>query len=271
MTGEESTPVIAPDALRRHAEHVARAAGRFAQEHVHRKGEVDARLPHDIKLRMDRDTQQVAEAAVLEAYPGHAILGEEGNRGHSNAEYRWVIDPIDGTMNYFVGIPYWCTSVAVQRKGKTVAGAVYHPALDECFSADATSPAWCNGVVIRPSDVSRLEESLIATAGLPRVVEEGANRVSLFVDLMRQAGKLRILGAAALDICYVACGRLDAMYEVGLKVWDVAAAGLIADRAGAHIERYDVERDGSASYLVAGANLWKPLAALARRSHSSRH
>ena len=230
---------VTPDDLARHAEAVARAAGMHARTSAHRRDEVNFRSHHDVKLQLDVETQQVAYDCIRKAYPDHGFLGEEGEDEAATHAVCWIVDPIDGTMNFFQGLPLWCTSIAVQVGGRTVAGAVYAPEQDECFTVTIDGPTLCNGSPVRVSDTPDLRQSMICTAGLSRVSGDPGPRLPGFVNLLNEASKVRVLGAAALDLCYVACGRLDGMYEYGLKIWDVAAGGLMVLRAGGTFERFD--------------------------------
>jgi myo-inositol-1(or 4)-monophosphatase len=209
----------------------ARAAGSHALNHLHRRSEVIEQFDHDIKLVMDRECQTIAEEVIHRHFPVHTILGEEGVI-QKDCTYEWIIDPIDGTANYTRGFPYWNCSVAVQNHGAPVAGCVFVPVLDECYTATAEGPARCNETPIHISGVHTLEESTFF-AGLTKDIDPRA--LGFFCDMAPQVSKIRMLGSAAIDICHVACGRSDGYYEAGLYLWDVAAAGLIAERAGAKI------------------------------------
>lgn len=212
----------------------ARTAGLHALENIHRREETLETFEHDIKLVMDRECQTVAEQVVHARFPGHAVLGEEGSISNEH-EFEWVIDPIDGTANYTRGLPTWCCSVAVRRDGTVLAGCVYVPVTDECFTATAGGPALLNGQPIRASNVPTLGKSTFF-GGLTKDIDPRA--VALFSDLAPRVSKIRIIGCAALDACQVACGRSDGYYEAGLYIWDIAAAGLIAERAGARITEW---------------------------------
>jgi myo-inositol-1(or 4)-monophosphatase len=242
-----------------HAVEAARRGGSFALENLHRKGEVNLRTHHDVKLQMDVDTQHEVEAYLKSACPDHAVFGEEGGDAQREEPFQWIIDPIDGTMNYFLGIPHWCSSVAVRHGDTVVAGAVYAPAMDECFSATLGGAAELNGKPIRVSDIDSLAEGALLTGGISRVTGDAERRVVPFLNTIRQLGKVRILGAAALDFCYVACGRVDAMYEHGLKLWDVAAGGLIVQQAGGSLLEFDREDDLTAAYLACNPAMERPL------------
>jgi myo-inositol-1(or 4)-monophosphatase len=207
----------------------AKTAGLHALKNIHRREEVAQSFDHDVKLVMDSECQRIAEGVIHRHFPDHAILGEEGSIAKEHA-FEWIIDPIDGTANYTRSSPFWCCSIAVRRDSEVLAGCVFVPVLNECYAAVADGPALCNGEPIRASEIPTLGKATFFT-GLTKDIDERA--ISFFGDAARTAHKVRIMGAAAIDICHVACGRSDAFFEAGLYLWDVAAAGLIAERAGA--------------------------------------
>jgi myo-inositol-1(or 4)-monophosphatase len=207
-------------------------AGAHARANMHRRAEHITRAAHDVKLALDLECQREIEQTIHAHFPDHAILGEEGGRHGDADEWLWVVDPLDGTVNFSHGIPYWCHSVAAQRGGETVAAAVYAPIFDELFTATAEGPALCNGQPIRVSDTPTLGEALLLT-GVEKNFDQYSDSIEVARAVATAAQKIRLLGAAALDLCQVACGRADGFYESGLNVWDVAAADLICRRAGA--------------------------------------
>ncbi|MCF7837181.1 MAG: inositol monophosphatase [Candidatus Marinimicrobia bacterium] len=225
---------IALDDLLDGAVEVARAAGRHALRNRHRRGETDAVHAHDVKLVLDRECQRRAAAVVARRYPAHGILGEEGSRA-SRSPYRWVIDPIDGTVNFHHGLPQWCTSVALEYRGAAVVGVVYAPELDDLYTAVQERPALCNGAAIKPAETRSLSQALICT-GHSKDIEADPNGFRRMETLCRNARKVRMMGAAALDICHVARGRVDGYFETRIYHWDIAAAQLIARQAGAQTE-----------------------------------
>jgi len=223
----------------------ARAAGLHALHNIARREETLESFDHDVKLVMDRECQTIVEQTVHARFPNHAVLGEEGSIETEN-EFEWIIDPIDGTANYAKGLPIWCCSVAVRRNGSMQAGCVYIPALDECYTATATGPALLNGEPIQVSTIPTLGKAH-CYSGLTKDIDPRA--VALLSDLAPKVNKLRIIGCAALDICNVACGRSDAYAEPGIYIWDVAAAGLIAERAGATITQWPRDEENGIRYL----------------------
>lgn len=192
---------------------------------------------HDVKLKLDVECQAIAERTILQAFPGHAILGEEtaGDAAPTHSPYVWIIDPIDGTVNFSHGLPFWCCSVAVQYQGRTVAGAVYGPALKELFTATVDGPARCNGRRLRVSETRRFDAAMVLT-GLDQKLTRHMPRLGVFQAIAENARKARVMGAAALDICRVAAGQADGYFESGIYTWDVSAAGLVVERAGGKTE-----------------------------------
>lgn len=218
----------------------AYAAGRLLRQNFGATQQVSEASQYDIKLEIDRLTQQAIVKAIAADFPDHAILGEEGASGRADAEVRWVIDPLDGTVNYFYGIPIYAVSVAAQQRvgtdqWETVAGAVYAPELDEMFAAARGQPATLNGQPIRVSDRSELAEAIVGI-GFFKSEETIRRALDDFQYLVRRVRKMRLMGAAALDMVYVACGRFDAYIEYGIKLWDICAGVLILEAAGGRCE-----------------------------------
>jgi len=246
---------LLPEELMRIAEHAAKAAGGHAVEHVGRRREVVSTHKHDLKLVMDVECQAIAEGIIAEHCPGDAILGEEGTTPRDGGSRReWVIDPIDGTLNYFHGIPHWGCSVGVRENGVTLAGCVFMPETGECFSASADGPATLNGREIRASGVTSLEEAMVLY-GLGKPLPEIGYNIQRLDRLINRAQKTRVMGAAAPDICLVACGRVDLYIDEGIFVWDYIAAMLIAERAGAFVDFLGQTPDGRERCIAAAPGL----------------
>ena len=249
---------------------IARAAGDFAKQNKHRRNEVDVQLSHDVKLRMDVETQQLAEKLILERFPDHTILGEEGQTETRPDTYEWVVDPIDGTINYSNDMLFWCTSIAVRLNGKSIAGCVYAPELNECYSASIDSPALCNGQPITPSTKDKIEEAYVHTGIERNINDENDNRIINFLHtLSRTILKARIYGSAALDICNIARGRGDGFLEPGLYLWDIAAAGLIAERAGAQTEILGTRPNYGVSYLCTNGKIHDALKSIYQSTYEA--
>lgn len=216
----------------------AEAAGNHALNNKDRRSESTEVFSHDVKLVLDQECQKMAEDVIASEFPDHAILGEEGCTPKANAPYEWVIDPIDGTMNYSHGFHYWCSSVAV-RQGQTVlAGCVFAPEFNTYYTAHLQQPAKMNGLEIQVSGTQRLQQAMVFSGLSSQLDESGNTHFDLFQSLALNTKKIRINGAAALDLCQLADGTCDGVLHMGINLWDYAAAGLIAERAGAQLKVY---------------------------------
>lgn len=234
----------------RAAEAAARRAGEFLRQSFHSRKQVDAYLAHDIKLRLDKETQAMLEASLKAEFPAYSVLGEEGNSGTGNAPAQWIIDPIDGTVNYFYGIPLFCVSIALRAEGKIVSGCVYDPMQDECFCALAGQGATLNGQPIHVSPRTAMAEAIVFV-GHGSHDGSGEAGVRRFAHISSQVRKVRILGSAALSLCYIAAGRLDAYIENRICLWDFAAAGLILEAAGGQLEFTSADATGLTGAVLA--------------------
>lgn len=256
MTAESS------DALLACAVDAVRTAGNHALRNVARRGDVVQTLEHDVKLQLDLECQAKAQQVIHAAFPEHRILGEEdATRGEARtaatrpdadaSAFEWIVDPIDGTVNFSHGLPVWCCSVAVRRKQTVLAGAVYAPSSNELYTAAADGAAQLNGLPIAVSKTTELNQSLVFT-GIDRNLAPGLKPFALFERIATHVQRPRISGSAALDICHVAAGYADGYFEAGVYLWDVAAAGLIVQRAGgaAEILRHQDERSYRLVFLA---------------------
>src|SRR5574341_1209341 len=195
------------------------------------------RNPTDLVTRADRMSEDLIVGLLRERFPDHGILAEEGSE-HPGAEYRWIIDPVDGTTNFAHGVPLFCVSIGLEHRGQIMAGVVYHPPLDELFYADRGTGAFLRSADttkrIHMSAVDRVAQSVVAT-GLPYDIRNSGANVDNIGRLCRTAIELRILGAAALHLAYVAAGRIEAFWEPALNAWDIAAGALLVEEAGGRI------------------------------------
>lgn len=209
----------------------------------------------DIVTEADRASEAAILNSISQSYPGHAILSEEsGLTGSADPEYRWVIDPLDGTTNFRSGLPYFSVSIAVEHQGKTVVGVVYAPYLGEMFCAVRGQGATLNDNPIRHSRISTLERSVLAT-GFPVDKDTNPdNNLDNVAHLLPHIRGLRRLGSAAMDICYTAAGFLEGYWEMNLHRWDVAAGLLIAEEAGCRWGSFRSDRNES--ILVAAPALF---------------
>ena len=209
----------------------ARAAGKIMRANWHRPKRVNSAEAHDIKLELDVRCQALIEKILARAFPRIPVLGEEGSTGDVNAEDRWVIDPIDGTVNYFFGIPHACVSIALQHREQSVVGVIYDPFTDELWTTVKGGSARLNGKIVRVSNRSKIEKSVIAM-GFSKSQDNLNQSLPHLIRLSRRARKVRILGSAALELAYVASGRLDVYVERTINLWDVAAGSLLVENAG---------------------------------------
>jgi myo-inositol-1(or 4)-monophosphatase len=223
-----------PAALAALAEAVAREAGALLLD-----GQLGTRRLVTTKTSatdMVSEMDQAAEALIVErllaARPDDAILGEEGGEHAGTSGVRWVVDPLDGTTNYLYGHAAWSVSVAAEVDGQGVAGAVFDPSHGEAFTAAVGHGAFLNGEPIGPSDADDLSSALIAT-GFAYDSDRRARQAEVLIHVLPRVRDIRRFGVASLDLCWVACGRQDGYYEVGLQPWDVAAGSVIAAEAGA--------------------------------------
>jgi myo-inositol-1(or 4)-monophosphatase len=223
-----------PEELRALAERVTRSAGELLRQGLEvARIEIGTKTSGtDMVTEMDRASEVLIEAELLGARPDDGILGEEGASRAGTSGVRWVVDPLDGTTNYLYGFPGFNVSVAAEVGGRTIAGAVYDVVRDELFSAHEGGGATRDGAPIAPSPAVDLALALVGT-GFSYDPARRRRQAEVLVEVLPQVRDIRRQGAAALDLCSVACGRLDAYYEQGLAPWDLAAGGLVATEAGA--------------------------------------
>ena len=218
------------------AEKAARAAGAVLLDGLGQAhgGIATKTSTTDMVSEMDRAAEALIVEQLLGARPDDAILAEEGSSRPGTSGVRWVIDPLDGTTNYLYGHPRWSVSVAAEVDGAVVAGVVADPSVDEVFTAWKGGGAWCNGRPIRCSDKSELATALVGT-GFAYLRDRRAEQAQALLRVLPAVRDIRRSGVASLDLCWVACGRLDGYYEIGLQPWDVAAGAVIAAEAGAWV------------------------------------
>ncbi len=197
--------------------------------HVQSKGIVD------IVSEIDFQVEKLVMDAIRENFPGDSIVSEESGFLDEKDCCIWYVDPLDGTINYVHGLPFFCVSLAYTEEGIVKLGVVYDPIRDECFSAERGNGATLNGEPIRVSNANRLIESLLVTGFSYDIRENDENNLDKFSRLSMRARSIRRLGSAALDLCYVAAGRLDGYWELDIHPWDFAAGALIASAAGASV------------------------------------
>lgn len=221
-------------AIRELAERLARQAGAIQRDRYETVLDVRTKSASiDLVTEVDHACEALIVGTLGEERPGDAVLAEEGGGDdRADATWRWVIDPLDGTMNYAHGYPRFCVSIGVQREGVPTVAVVYDPLLDELFAASRGEGATCNGRPIRVSDESDLSRALLATGFAYDVHRSREDNLDHFAKFVKRVRGLRRDGSAALDLCYVAAGRFDGFWELKLHPWDVAAGNLIVDEAG---------------------------------------
>lgn len=265
----------------------ARAAGKMMRDNLRATKKINEATQHDIKLELDVRCQKRIERELRRAFPKIPILGEEGILGDPEAPVRWVVDPIDGTVNFSYGIPHACVSIALQervegsglqvsgskKRGaklrtrnavpgthafRSIVGVVYDPFSDEMWTAIRGQKSRLNGTVIHVSDRKKLEEAIVAL-GFAKQRFTLNKMLPKFNGLIHRVRKIRIMGAAALSLVYVASGRMDAYLEYGLRLWDIAAGGLIIEGAGGEFLFEEVGGDYTYQILANNGHLARAL------------
>jgi myo-inositol-1(or 4)-monophosphatase len=209
----------------------AHAAGALQMEHFGSDLAVNEMLRHDIKLDLDVQSQELITEILLGHFPDHCIKGEEGDAGNSDSTTEWIVDPIDGTVNYFYGIPHFCVSIAVKQHGELMAGVIYDPTQDETWAIEKGGVPTLNGKTIRTSSRAHIADAVV-TVGFSKSREALEASFDRFKKIAVEVRKTRMLGSAALALAYIACGRLDAYIEEQISEWDIAAGKLLLEAAG---------------------------------------
>lgn len=214
----------------------ARAAGRLLRERSGTAYQVRHKGPADLVTEIDHQAQDLIAGALRRAFPTYGLVGEEGSQPHNSNGPRWLVDPLDGTINYVRGYPFYAVSIALERDGEVALGVVYNPVLDELFVAEKGEGATLNGSPIHVSATTRLEESVLAS-GFPYDVwsnDEDDNSRE-WRRFLKRTLSMRCDASAAIDMCHVAMGRLDGYWEFELGPWDMAAGALIVQEAGGKV------------------------------------
>jgi myo-inositol-1(or 4)-monophosphatase len=217
------------------AENAARKAGELLRKNFGRSQHVNAALAHDIKLAIDVQAQELITKGLLKEFPEHALFGEEGIVGDQSSEHQWIVDPLDGTVNYFYRIPHFCVSIALRLKGEIIVGVIYDPIRDEMWSVQKGEKPRLNGQYFNVSQRAELSEAVVSV-GLAKTDDTIDSNLPLLQAMIHRVRKCRVLGSAALDMAYVACGRFDAYIERGISLWDVAAGWILVETAGGLVD-----------------------------------
>jgi len=219
-------------------ENAARAGGQVLLEW---RGKIQAREkgPKDLVTEADLASQAVIQKALLSVFPDHRFVGEEGGLGNEDQQspqdgFCWICDPLDGTTNYVHQLPNFCVSIALRHDEELLVGVVFDPTSNECFSAVSGQGAFLNGQPIRVSDCTEMAKALVAVS-LPPQVERDSLEIQQFLDVLVSSQALRRMGSAALNLSYLAAGRLDGYWATDTKIWDVAAGVLLVQEAGGEV------------------------------------
>jgi myo-inositol-1(or 4)-monophosphatase len=229
------------------AEGIAREAGGLLRGFYERGVATEYKGDVDLVTEADRASEALIKQRLAEAFPEHGIYGEEGTRERLGGEYRWYVDPLDGTTNFAHGFPVFCVVLGLEKRrvglgdeldGEMVAGVIYDPLRNECFVAEKGKGAWLNGRRIAVSKTKRLQEALTAT-GFPSHKRHRSPNVHFYQEFTLRSHGVRRAGSAALDLAYVACGRLDGFWEFNLNPWDTSAGYLLVEEAGGTVTHFD--------------------------------
>ncbi len=219
---------------------MAKEAGRIQLEGLGKVHNVEYKGVTNIVTEVDKKCEAMIVSRINKEFPSHDILAEEGGGRMSKAEWRWIIDPLDGTVNYAHTYPLFATSIALEHNGEVVMGVVFEPNRNELYIAEKGSGSTRNGVKIQVSKTDELQKALLDT-GFAYNVHEGEknNNVNHFINFLLKCRAVRRDGVAAVDLCYVACGRFDGFWELYLNPWDIAAGQLIISEAGGRVTKFD--------------------------------
>ena len=217
----------------------ARIAGQYQKSRFASTLNIEMKGDKDLVTEVDKESERLIVKHLLSHFPGHDIIAEEGDYLQAGSPSRWIIDPVDGTTNYAHGYPWFCSSIALEIDGELVAGVIYNPIYDELFTASKGDGAYLNGNRLSVSNRMPLSNSLLGTGFPYDCATDPANNFASFIAFQKSARGIRRAGAAALDLAYVAAGRLDGFWELKLKAWDVAAGVLMVSEAGGMITTFD--------------------------------
>jgi myo-inositol-1(or 4)-monophosphatase len=220
------------------ASRIAQEAGVLLMRYFVERVKIEYKGDVDLVTEADRNSEALILQRIRERWPHHDVIGEEGARIESGSDYRWYVDPLDGTTNFAHGYPVFCVSMALEFKGKRIAGVVYDPTRDQLFSAEHGRGALLNGQPIHVSATRNLAESLVAT-GFPSHKRHKNPNIYFYHQITLRTHGVRRAGSAALDLCCVAAGQFDGFWEFNLNPWDTAAGVLIVEEAGGKVTTFD--------------------------------
>jgi len=258
---ESPNPPTPPNALET-ARAAAIQAGTLLRESFHSPREVDELKTYDIKLALDRECQALITTRLLDTFPHHCLLGEEGNDGDESSPWQWIVDPLDGTVNFFYGIPHFCVSIALRHGDNLRLGVIHDPMLDETWTVEAGGTPTLNGNPIRVSSRDQPGDAIV-TVGFSKTIESIDHGLARYGRIAHRVRKTRLMGSAALAMAYIACGRLDAYIEEEISLWDIAAGQLLIEAAGGTVILRPCEHNaGPGKFSIRASNARLPLAPL---------
>ena len=219
---------------------IAREAGALLMEFFHRRVKIEYKGEADLVTEADRSSEKLILERIRSQWPDHEVIGEEGARIETGGDYRWYVDPLDGTTNFAHGFPVFCVSLGLTFRGKRKAAVLYDPTRDELFFAELGKGAFLNGQRIEVSKTDKLTQSLVAT-GFPSYKRHKSPNIFFYHQLTLRTHGVRRAGSAALDLANVACGRFDGFWEFNLNAWDTTAGILIVEEAGGKVSGFEGE------------------------------
>jgi len=234
-------------------EQTAREAGALLMRHFKARVEIEYKGDVDLVTVADRESETLIVGRIRERFPQHDIIGEEGTRTETGAEFKWYIDPLDGTTNFAHGFPVFCVSIGLEQKGERIAGVLYDPTRDELFAAEKGSGARRNGEPLRVSNTATLSDALVAT-GFPSHKRHKNPNIHFYHQITLRTHGVRRAGSAALDLANVASGRVDGFWEFNLNPWDTAAGVLLVEEAGGKVTDFSGGKFDISSREVVASN-----------------
>jgi len=228
----------------------SKLAGRHILDNLGKlsKDEIDTKQSSDFVTRVDKESEEIIVRIIKERFPEHHFLAEETHKDNEPGEYRWIIDPLDGTTNFIHQYPAFSVSIALEHKGEVIVGVIFDPLRNELFTAEKEGGAFLNDNSIRVSQLNDMGSALITTGFPFRKKQLLDDYLRLFKSILMKVSDIRRAGSAALDLAHLACGRCDGFFEIGLNPWDVAAGSIIIKEAGGIISDFG----GGNNYLLTG-------------------
>lgn len=214
-------------------------SGKFINDSLGRIKDISYKGVRNIVTDVDKKAEKIIVGRIFSAFPDHSVLSEEMGEKDKSSSFKWLIDPLDGTTNFAHAFPFFCVSIALEENGEVILGVVYEPVRKELFYAEKGRGAYLNNKKISVSGTKKLIDAFLATGFSYRLHEARHNNVDYFSRLLMRSMAVRRAGSAALDFCYVACGRFDGYWELDLNPWDCAAGALIVKEAGGAVTKLD--------------------------------